>query len=382
MDRLKLLIIIFSTIMTFSALYAPQPVQPIIMDYFSVSQSRSALLTTVTMFPLSIAPIFYGYMLESVSAKRMLIISLFILAISQFLFFISTSFNFLIVLRVVEGLAIPAILTGLMTYISTMTNKDNVQKIMAIYISSTIVGGFSGRFFSGLISYYTNWRIMFLILGVSLLCATALIGRLGENKASMTKLNIRATIDVLSKKRFTVVYLLIFSMFFMFAAVLNFIPFRLKELNPSSSSMLIGVMYTGYIMGIVTSLSSMKLIRLLRSEMNTIFCGLTIFLSSLILFVSKDVYVLFIGMFVFCAGMFMTHTVASGYLNRLADTNKGVTNGLYVAFYYSGGTLGSILPGLIYEHYSWNVFLVLLGAIMLTSILSGMIALRGTDRGY
>ncbi|PLX65909.1 MAG: MFS transporter [Denitrovibrio sp.] len=376
MDRAKLIIIIFTSILTFSALYAPQPIQPIIMEYFRVSQSSSALLTTVTMFPLSIAPIFYGYMLESVSAKRMLVVSLFVLASCQFLFYIATSFNILIELRVVEGLAIPAILTGIMTYISTMTTKGNVQKIMAIYISSTIIGGFSGRFFSGLISYYTNWRMMFIILGISLMVSVLLIGRLSDNKASITKLNARAIFEVLSIKKFTVIYIMIFSMFFMFEAVLNFIPYRMREINPASSSMLIGVMYTGYIMGIVTSLNSLKLIKLFRNEVNTILTGLVIFVISLVFFVQHNIYVMFLGMFIFCAGMFMTHTVASGYLNRLAESNKGVTNGLYVAFYYSGGTVGSIAPGIIYEKYGWNIFLLVLGIIMLCTIIFGRLTLR------
>jgi YNFM family putative membrane transporter len=376
MDRLKLGIIIFTTILTFSALYAPQPIQPIIMEYFKVSQSQSALLTTLTMFPLSISPIFYGYILESVSAKKMLLISIIILAVSQFIFSVSNSFSLLLVLRVVEGLAIPAILTGLMTYIATMTNKENVQKIMAIYISSTIIGGFSGRFFSGLISYYTNWRVMFTILGVSLLASALMIGKLDNNKAEMTKLNMRAALEVLAQKRFLITYIMIFSMFFMFAAVLNFIPFRLREINPSSNAMLIGVMYTGYIMGIVTSLNSLKLIKIFRGEVNAIFVGLSVYLLSLGLFVSSNIYVMFVGMFIFCAGMFMSHTIASGYVNKMADSKKGVTNGLYVSFYYSGGTLGSVVPGMIYENYSWNTFLVLLAVIMLSTLLLGRMALR------
>jgi YNFM family putative membrane transporter len=277
---------------------------------------------------------------------------------------------------VVEGLAIPAILTGLMTYIATMTNKENVQKIMAIYISSTIIGGFSGRFFSGLISYYTNWRVMFTILGVSLLASALMIGKLDNNKAEMTKLNMRAALEVLAQKRFLITYIMIFSMFFMFAAVLNFIPFRLREINPSSNAMLIGVMYTGYIMGIVTSLNSLKLIKIFRGEVNAIFVGLSVYLLSLGLFVSSNIYVMFVGMFIFCAGMFMSHTIASGYVNKMADSKKGVTNGLYVSFYYSGGTLGSVVPGMIYENYSWNTFLVLLAVIMLSTLLLGRMALR------
>jgi len=376
MDRLKLGIIIFTTILTFSALYAPQPIQPIIMEYFNISQSHSVLLTTLTLLPLSISPIFYGYILESVSAKKMLLISIIILAVSQFIFSVSNSFHLLLGLRVIEGFAIPAILTGLMTYIATMTTKDNVQKIMAIYISSTIMGGFSGRFFSGLISYYTNWRVMFMILGISLIVSALMIGKLDNNKAEMTKLNMRAAFEVLSQKKFFITYMMIFSMFFMFAAVLNFIPFRLREINPSSSAMLIGVMYTGYIMGIVTSLNSLKLIKIFRGELNAIFVGLTVYLLSLGLFVSSSIYVMFVGMFIFCAGMFMSHTIASGYVNKMADSKKGVTNGLYVSFYYTGGTLGSIVPGMIYENYSWNTFLVLLAVIMLSTLLLGRMALR------
>jgi YNFM family putative membrane transporter len=346
------------------------------MEYFQVSQSQSALLTTVTMFPLSISPIVYGYMLESISAKKMLIVSLFILAVSQLAFFMSDSFTLLLVLRVVEGLAIPAVLTGLMTYIATMTIKSNVQKIMAVYITSTIIGGFSGRFFSGLISYYTSWRTVFFILGLSLLIAVVLIGRLDENRADVHRLKLRATLNVLLNRSFLVTYMMIFSMFFMFAGVLNFIPYRLREIDPSSNALLIGVMYTGYIMGIVTSLNSLRLIKLCRGEVNAILVGLTIFMISLVFFVSTKIYIMFFGMFVFCAGMFMTHTVASGYVNKMAEENKGVTNGLYVSFYYSGGTLGSILPGIVYENYTWNIFLVFLGIIMFTTILLGRLSLH------
>lgn len=309
MERVKLLIIIFTTILTFSALYAPQPIQPIIMDYFKISQSSSALLTTVTMFPLSIAPIFYGYMLESVSAKRMLLISIFVLAVCQFLFFAADSFSTLIILRIVEGLAIPAILTGIMTYISVMTTKSNVQRIMAIYISSTIIGGFSGRFFSGLISHYTSWRMMFLILGISLLISAVLIGRLSDNKANVTKLNMRAAFEVLSVKRFTVIYLMVFSMFFMFAAVLNFIPFRMREIDASASTMLIGgVMYTGYIMGIVTSLNSLRLIRIFRNEVNTMLAGLTFFyVVSGIICIPKHIYHVYRHVYILCRYVYDTY---------------------------------------------------------------------------
>lgn len=376
----EFLILLFATVMTISSLYAPQPVQPMIADEFGLSMSQASLLTTATMVPLAVAPVFYGYILESVSAGRVLLFSLAFLSVCQFMFFFSNTFYLLVGVRFLQGCAIPAVLTGIMTYIADTSEKSNVQKNMALYISATIFGGFAGRFFSGLIAHYAGWRVMFMILGVSLAFAVYLIRTLPENKTTLAKMNPHAAMEILSQRLFTMIYIMIFFMFFMFAAVLNFIPFRLRQINPDAGEFLIGIMYTGYIMGIAMSVNVMKIIKLLGSELRTVFAGLTSFVLSLVLFISGDTRLMFLGMFVFCASMFLSHTAAAGYVNKIADRHKGVTNGLYVAFYYSGGALGSILPGLIYEDFGWHSFILFLGVLMTSAILTGRFVLRGHMR--
>jgi YNFM family putative membrane transporter len=293
------------------------------------------------------------------------------------MFFFSNTFYLLVGVRFLQGCAIPAVLTGIMTYISDTSEKSNVQKNMALYIAATIFGGFAGRFFSGLFAHYAGWRVMFLILGFTLAFAVYLIRTLPENKAALTKMNPKAAGEILSQRLFTMIYIMIFFMFFMFAAVLNFIPFRLRQLDPNAGELVIGIMYTGYIMGIIMSVNIMKIIKFLGSELRTVFAGLTTFVLSLVLFISGDTRLMFMGMFVFCASMFMSHTAAAGYVNKIADKHKGVTNGLYVAFYYSGGAFGSVLPGIVYEDYGWNTFLVMLGVIMTGAILTGRLVLKG-----
>jgi len=43
-----------------------------------------------------------------------------------------------------------------------------------------------------------------------------------------------------------------------------------------------------------------------------------------------------------------------------------VVNGIYLAFYYSGGVLGSYLPGFVYRCFGWSSFvsILLLARIM------------------
>lgn len=67
---------------------------------------------------------------------------------------------------------------------------------------------------------------------------------------------------------------------------------------------------------------------------------------------------MFIGMFVFCAGLFTAHSLLSGFVNTLVKDTKAIANGLYICFYYMGGTLGSVLPGAVFQRYGWQMFLV------------------------
>ncbi len=94
----------------------------------------------------------------------------------------------------------------------------------------------------------------------------------------------------------------------MFAAVLNFIPFRMREIDASASTMLIGVMYTGYIMGIVTSLNSLRLIRIFRNEVNTMLAGLTFFyVVSGIICIPKHIYHVYRHVYILCRYVYDTY---------------------------------------------------------------------------
>jgi YNFM family putative membrane transporter len=372
----SIIIMVYAVVLTFSALYAPQPLQPVLAGEFGITKAQAALLTTVTMIPLAIAPIFFGYFLESHSSKRLLTYGIGSLSVLQLAMYFADNFYLMLVIRFFVGVSIPAVLTSVMTYLSTANDKDAVQKKIAYYVSATIFGGFAGRFFSGLTASYFGWRWTFLFLALSLALACYLVGKLSETKVNIEKPSLRIITDVLKQRRFSAIYLLIFATFFCFAAVLNFIPFRVTEVSSGSSSFAVGLMYTGYMMGIVISLNSLRIVKLFGGEMRTIFTALIFYGFTVAVFLVTELSLMFFGMFIFCCGMFLAHSVASGYVNKIAEDKKGVTNGLYVAFYYLGGTLGSFLPGFIYASYGWGSFLLSLSFVIFVSIIIAAFMLR------
>lgn len=354
-------VVLLVTILTLSALYAPQPLLPVIVAEFGVSREAAAFLTTVCFIPLSIAPLIYGYVLEALAPRRLLRGAVLLLAFSELLFYFAASFPQLIAVRLLQGLLIPALLTSLMTYVATVTPTRLVQRAMGIYIAATILGGFLGRACSGVLATWFGWRSSFLVLAASLLVSFFLLRRLAETAPlGLAQPTPRALLKVVQDRSLLSICLVVFCLFLIFAAVMNFLPFRLTELSDRASELRIGLMYTGYLLGMASSLNAVRIGHYLGGERRAIRAGLAVLAAALIGLAVPRVEVFFVVMFLFCGAMFLVHATASGLLNRRAGASKGIVNGLYVAFYYAGGSIGSFLPGYAYRYFGWNGFLALL----------------------
>jgi MFS transporter, YNFM family, putative membrane transport protein len=351
--------IYFTTVVTFCSLYAAQPIQPLFQTEFQLSSFQAILFTTLMMAPLGVAPLIYGYLLESFSAKVMVRWALFLLGILEIFFSLAGDYLTLLAIRAVQGLMIPAILTSLMSYISYSSPKEKVQHAIATYIAATILGGFLGRFLSGLCTDLFGWRFFFFLLGLLLLVNCYLLkSMVRDAKLNYARPKLVEIVSLLRSKEFFWLYTTIFCLFFVFAAMMNFLPFELKRINPGFGETGIGLLYLGYSMGIVVSLNTRRIIKRFGNEPDAIGAGILVFGVGILFFMIENYMVMFVTMFVFCAGLFTAHSLLSGFVNKLAQQNKAIANGLYISFYYTGGTLGSVLPGAIFQRFGWLAFLI------------------------
>ena len=175
--------------------------------------------------------------------------------------------------------------------------------------------------------------------------------------------NFATLVELVRTGNTALVLISIICLFCVFVALLNFLPFRLAGLRKGASELFTAFMYSGYLMGAFASLAAGRVVKRLGSETNAMIVGFLCFCSAIILTLIPNEWTLFVALFLFCGSMFFVHTVAATVVNKNSLQNKGITNGLYVACYYGGGVLGSYLPGIIYERYGWNVFILVLFSI-------------------
>lgn len=369
MKKKDLFIVIYCIIIILSVMYATQPIQPLLAKQFNVSIIKASQFTAVIMLFLAISPIIYGYILEKINVKKMLINSSIILFITNIFLGLATSYELFLFFRVIEALVVPAILTSLMSILANI-DKENIKFNMSIYVASTVFGGLVGRIFSGFIATNLSYEFVFYSLSLAILVSIYFISKLSyEGEATISKPKITDVMEILKDKRFLIIYFLMFCVFFVFSGVLNILPFRVKEISSNVSEFQISLLYLGYGMGILISLNSSKIVKFFKNELNTILFGLIFFLFITIFLIQENIIFIFLLIFLFCVGMFTVHTVSTGLANSMKESQKSLTSGMYLSFYYLGGALGSFLPSIIYEKFGWNVVIYMFCIILLITFI-------------
>lgn len=370
----NLAVALIATVVSFSTLYIPQPMLPLLAAQFDVSAGEAGLLMTVAMLPLAFAPVFYGYFLQAVPAKLMLIVALVLLAINQCVFYFASEFWHLIGLRLLQGMLLPAIFTALMTYCATMVPSNLVRRAMGYYIGATILGGFSGRLMGGVFASSFDWRIAFVAMGVMQFLPLLLLLKVDTDAdINFSRLDLKSTTRVLKDSNYVFMFLSLACVFFVFSGVLNNIPFHLQDIHPATTPFLISMLYLGYLVGVPVSFASESISRKLGGERKGLILGLVIHAFGLLMLLFVAFEGLVITMFFLATGFFLIHALLSGLANHLASEHKGVVNGLYVSVYYFSGAMGSWLPGYLYEGIGWSGMIIVLASIL---VLCGWAMLR------
>lgn len=358
--------VLLLTVVGFCILYAPQPLLPSLAAHFDIGPGAASLAITLTMLPLAMAPLLYGYILEGLDARRMLLVSTLLLAVGQLGAALAEDWSIFLGWRLWEGLVLPALYTALMTYVAGSVPREQVRQAMGWYIAATLIGGFSGRAISGLVADVWDWQwALGLWVPILMVMALAMLQLPGDQRSHFGRLDTSIFREVLAIPGVAVGYLAIFCVFFIFAALLNVLPFRMTALQPDISMLAIGLAYAGYLSGLLVTLNAGRFAVRLGSERRVYRLGLLFYGSGLLIFALPSIGGVHVAMLVFCAGMFLLHTRLSGQLNHLGHERRGVVNGIYIASYYFGGALGSWLPAVLYRQTSWLFFLAVLASMLL-----------------
>jgi len=353
----------------FSAYHAPQPLFPAIQETFGVNPSSVSLITTCIILPLGLAPIFYGLFLNRLPLVRTLTATLMIYGLALLPSPLGASWNGLLAGRIIQGLSMPAVILCAMTYISTRFEGKALQKYMSYYAVSCMLGSFFGRILAGWVEQMTgDWRMSFAVMALTILTALPCTRLLPPVKGTFKRMDFSALGALFRQKGMLRMLMITPCLALVNTSVLNVLPFRLREIDPTITPLAIGVVYIGIVCCSCTGIFSSQIIRFMRSEMRAVCASILQYLLFFPLLFVPSSTALFFVMIVLNFGYAFMYACIPGIVNRYSLSDRAVTNGVFLTSYYLSGAAGSYFPTIIYENFGFSTYwtsMCILGSVAL-----------------
>lgn len=347
--------IVFSLVSaSFTTIYLLQPVLPVLQEEFGVDEKQASLGISAVILGIALSNLPFGRLADRRPIKPIILAGGLVVALCGFGCVFAQNMSFLVMLRFIQGLFIPALTTCLAAYLAKHLPVERLNVVMGSYVSATVAGGLGGRLLGGWIHPPLHWRYAFVTVSVLVLIATISALRfLPDEKYTPPPSSEEDGFWALLKRHELLrIYSVAFLSFWVFSALFNYLPFYLSGPAFNASTERITFIYMAYVLGIMVGPLSGKL-------SNRIGNGATMVLGAVILAVSLSVthvhslLAVIAGLSGVCVGFFAIHAAAAGCLNQKLKYSRGRANSLYVLFYYLGGSAGITVSGFGYQRYGW-----------------------------
>jgi predicted MFS family arabinose efflux permease len=369
---------------TFLNVYSTQPLLPLLRETFHASELEVSLTVSATIFATALTAPIIGMIAERRGRKKVIVPSLFLLTIPTALAATSTSLGALIFWRFAQGLCVPGIIAVMLAYVNEEWAGRGVGRAMSAYVTGTVIGGFLGRFLSGIIATHWHWRATFLVIAVlNLIGAFVVRAWLPLAKNFVRAEHLRQVLDHAQQHLRNPRLLANFGMgataLFALVGCFTYANFYLAAAPYHLNSAQLGSIFLVYLLGVViTPLSGRFLDRFGFRHTTVLYCAMMI--AGLLLTLVKSLPIVIVGLAIFSSGVFIAQAAATVQTGAIAGRARSSAAGLYVTFYYLGGTAGATLTGLFWRWQGWPGCVAMLGVVSLVSLWLARISSRPSDQ--
>ncbi len=357
---------------TFLNVYCTQPLLPYLQHLFRSSAIEVSLTVSATILAVAIVAPFVGMMAESVGRKKVIVPCLYALTAPTMLAATSRNLHELIFWRFMQGVFVPGVIAVIMAYIGEEFAGSYVGRAMAAYISGTVLGGFGGRYISGVIAQHFSWRDAFIVIGIVNLAGAAVVQReLPRAKRFVRSTNWRGSVvdakQHLQNPRLITVYGMAFAVLFSLVGAFTYANFYLALPPYRLNSEQLGSIFFVYLLGVViTPFSGRFLDRFGMRPTAVVAAALAV--TGLLLTLTRPLPLIVAGLALFSSGIFIFQAVGTVQTGVVAGRARSSAAGLYVTFYYIGGSLGAVATGWAWQAGGWPACVYSLTGVALLAL--------------
>lgn len=361
----------------FFNLYATQPLLPLFEQIFHASKSEVGRTVSAATLGVALSAPFCGALAERVGRRKVIVLSIFLLSLPTILAATASGLSQLVFWRFLQGLVMPGIFGVTIAYIAEEWPRHRVPQVMSIYVSGTVLGGFLGRILTGVAATYhlipfvaPSWRNGFVVIAAFDIVFGLLLLRwlphdspLSEGAHEETNVTRH-----LRNPQLLATFAVGFNVLFTLVATFTYITFYLAAPPFGLSSAQLSALFMVYLVGLViTPLGGVWISRV--GSQAALIASVMAGIVGVLLTLVPNLLVILLGLVMCSSGVFVCQSAATTYIHRAVQSGgRASAAGLYVMFYYCGGSVAGVLPGMLWRYGQWKACVALIVFVQLVTV--------------
>jgi YNFM family putative membrane transporter len=349
----------FAAVVVFANLHAMQPLLPELSRRFALTALQTSWGYTMGTLALGLSLLFYGAISDAIGRRALLGWTLLGMSVATLAITQVESYPQLLFWRAIQGFCLGGLPAIAIAYMGEELSKPALMSAVAFYISASSLGGISGRLLAGFCAELGHWQWAFWPLtALSLLLVWAFWRYLPPSLHFVAKplsfgQALRDNWFHLRQKVLLLTYLIGGFNFFIYLNQYTYISFLLSDVPYQLSSGWIGLLFLTYLTGTFGSAISGRVSQKINAA-EGMALGVIIMMLGTLLTLIPAIWSIVLGFFVSAFGFFLTHSLATGWVNQHAVKAKASASALYLVFYYVGASTGSLYFHPFWQSAGWD----------------------------
>jgi MFS transporter, YNFM family, putative membrane transport protein len=345
----------------FLNLYATQGILRELAVAFAVSPERAGQGVSVTTFAVAIIAPFVGRLAARFERRTAISFAAVAAALPVLWSAHATSFSSFLASRFAAGVLMPFVFAISIAFIGEIFDREEIAEVNALFVAGTTLGGFAGRFVTNALTAAVGWRYaldavawLCLVAGVAIYVCLPATSAYAAQAVRAGEVDQRTSGWAVLKSR------PLLASFFVGACVLasqvatfTFVGLRLARAPFEFNTVAIGAIYAVFLVAVVVTPIAGRVARY-RGPRDTALAAVALAVVGALLTLSDSVSVILIGLALGSTAVFVEQASANSFISQMAGAARSTAIGVYLSFYYLGGSLGSVLPVPAWQTWGWS----------------------------
>ena len=363
-------IVATTAFLTLVDLFAAQAILPALTQAYRASPAAMSFAVNASTIGMAAGGLGVAIFGQRIDRRIDIFMSLGLLCIPTLALSTLPPLPLFTLLRIVQGVCMSSAFALTLAYLGERLDGRNAAVAFAAYITGNVASNLIGRLLSAGVADHlglsANFEVFAALNIAGALLVYCTVPSTPRKMDAAPAMNGGRLLAHWRDPRQVAGFAIGFCILFAFIGTFTFVNFVLARPPLGFTMMQIGTSYFVFLPAIFTTPLAGNAARRFGTR-PAMWAGLSVALLGLPLLLAETAHAVQAGMVLVAAGTFFVQAVATGYVSRVAESDRGGASGIYLASYFLGGMTGSIVLGQLFDRIGWSACVMGIGGALLAA---------------